>query len=162
MAKISQADYGKAVLRKVPAGSVVKYDSRQLMWFYDINYSRMLTLLREFPENAESAIARVNTDSGAPELHARRIDSDRYTDTWSITYLFDEAGGQVADPDIQVRLYHDSQQAVTHSCGRHTHLNMLNQINTEQGSSFQRRWNMNVLLYKWLEYLLAQNYSWAS
>lgn len=159
MAKIVQADYGRAVLRKVPAGEVVKYDSRQLMWFYDINYGRMLELLAGVDEQTDSAIGRSSGD--APLLHLSRIDSDRYTTTWRLTYIFDEAGEQVADPDIQVRLYHDSRQAVTHSCGKHTHLNMLRTIDTEQGSSFQRRWNMNVLLYKWLEYLLGENYSWS-
>jgi uncharacterized protein YqiB (DUF1249 family) len=159
VAKIAQADYGRAVLRKVPAGTVVKYDSRQLMWFYDINYGRMLELIAGINEQAESAVGR--SDSDTPPVHLTRIDSDRYTSTWRITYLFDEAGEPVADPDIQVRLYHDSRQAVTHSCGRHTHLNMLRVIDTEQGSSFQRRWNMNVLLYKWLEYLLSKNYRWS-
>lgn len=158
MAKIAQAEYGRAVLRKVPAGEVVKYDSRQLMWFYDINYGRMLELLKGFPDGAQTAQAKADAD--IPLLTVARVDSDRYTSTWSITYWFDEAGERVADPGIQVRLYHDSQQAVTHSCGRHTHLNMLRVIDTEQGSSFQRRWNMNVLLYKWLEYLLGQHYQW--
>lgn len=159
MAKIVQADYGRARLRKVPAGEVVKYDSRQLMWFYDINYGRMLELLKNFPDGRKEATAVAANE--LPHLTVTQIDSDRYTSTWSVTYLFEEAGKQLADPDIQVRLYHDSRQAVTHSCGRHTHLNMLREIDTELGSSFQRRWNMNVLLYKWLEYLLGQNYRWS-
>lgn len=158
MAKIVQADYGRSVLRKVPASQVVKYDSRQLMWFYDINYGRMLELLKDLPEGANTAVAKGQGD--APPLYVKRIDSDRYTSTWLLTHQFDEAGKPVADPDIQVRLYHDSRQAVTHSCGKHTHLNMLRVIDTEHGSSFERRWSMNVLLYKWLEYLSAKSYRW--
>lgn len=89
------------------------------------------------------------------DLHMEILESTRYTMTLKLTYLFE---GQpdadlIADPDFTLRIYHDARQAEAVSCiNEHRHA-LLQRLRVES-LELDRRWRRNVILNKWLSYLL--------
>ncbi len=83
------------------------------------------------------------------------LESTRYTMTLKLTYLFEGQGDAdvIADPDFTLRIYHDARQAEAVSCiNEHRHA-LLQQLRVES-LELDRRWRRNVILNKWLVYLL--------
>lgn len=103
------------------------------------------------------------TSVGADQMpvHLQRLDHQRYTDTWHMTYWFEDGDLAVPDPDIQVRVYHDAKLAETFACGRNEHCPFLKDYRIDAAAMFERRWQMSLLLNKWLEYLLARQHRFA-
>jgi hypothetical protein len=78
-----------------------------------------------------------------------------------LTYLFPEEGGLVADPDLAVRLYLDARVAeVAGWADFHRH-DRLSRLAREYGRELDRRWARNMVLSKWLDYLLDNGHSYA-
>lgn len=121
-----------------------------LMSLYDTNHRRLLRLLGgTLPTPGQHMISRVPDDLA---LHLEGIERSRYTTTCRLTYWFDGADGEVADPDLLVRVYHDAHLAEAMQCGhRHRH-RLLRRFHTDRGGELQRRWMRNLMLNKWLEY----------
>jgi len=85
-------------------------------------------------------------------LHLSLVERSRYTTTVRMTYYFDDEEGQVADPDLLVRIYHDALLVEAMACTpRHRH-EALRDFDTRPGAELSRRWVRNVMLNKWLEY----------
>ncbi len=67
-----------------------------------------------------------------------------------------------ADPDIVVRIYHDARLVEAVSSGeahRHTKLRELAESSSDE---LDRRWRLNMLLNKWLDYLFDVGHSLGS
>lgn len=136
------------LIRKRAIADVQRFDHRSLMWIYEQNYGRVLKLINHL--GLESG--RHCPPQGELDLRWERISADKYTETWRFTYEF-ESGDE---PDVWVRIYHDSTQAEAWKVGQHSHVDFLEVFETEVGSLFEKRWARNMLLHKWLEYLLNQ------
>ena len=135
---------------------------------YDLNYALLLELMpalanrERYSEWLAGNVTHLSlpTTAGADEpLHARVVECSPYTTTIKLSYhFFDESAAEgerwVPDPDLEVRVYHDAQQAETLHCGRNTHCDILRQFRGAASSGMERRWQVNQLLHKWLEYLL--------
>ena len=91
-------------------------------------------------------------------FHLEILERSRYTITLSLSYFFYEDAVRIADPDMKIRVYLDGQVAEAMSyCGDHRHaeLRRLCRLHRRELSS---RWRRNMVLNKWLEYLMDQGH----
>ena len=96
--------------------------------------------------------------AGDCDLHLEILQRERYTLTMSMTYYFSNETEIVADPDMLVRVYFDGQLAEAMSLGKdHRHV-QFRRLFRAHGNELGRRWTRNLILNKWLEYLLDQGH----
>lgn len=126
-----------------------------LMSLYESNYLRLLRLVPEFERLDGCYRSRV---AGDCDLYLEVIERCRYTVTAALTYRFDTDEGPLANPDVRVRAYLDGQQAEAMSIGgnhRHAALRRLVRAHKEE---LDARWQRNIILNKWLDYLSEQGH----
>ena len=126
-----------------------------LMAVYESNYLRLLQLLPELERLDGCFRSRV---AGDCELYVDILERCRYTVTLSLSYYFDSGDEQIADPDMLVRAYLDGRLADVMSmsgCHRHSELRRLAR---EHRAELDARWRRNVVLNKWLDYLMHQGH----
>ncbi len=126
-----------------------------LMSLYESNYLRLQQLVPELERLDGYYRSRV---AGACDLHVEIIERSRYTVTLSLSYFFYESERRIAEPDMKVRAYLDGQLAEAMSlCGdlRPADLDRPSGVHREE---LERRWRRNVVLNKWLEYLMDQGH----
>ena len=126
-----------------------------LMALYESNYLRLLNLIPELERLDGCFRSRV---AGDCDLHVEILERCRYTVTLSLTYYFENGDGRVADPDMTVRAYLDGRLAEAMSlCGQHRHAE-LRRLAKQHAKELDRRWQRNIVLNKWLEYLSDQGH----
>lgn len=126
-----------------------------LMSLYESNYLRLLRLIPELDRLDGCYRSRV---AGDCDLCVEIIERCRYTVTLSLTYFFEDENGRIADPDVTVRAYLDGQLAESMNLsGEHRHTE-LRRLAREHRLELNERWQRNVLLNKWLEYLTDQGH----
>jgi len=126
-----------------------------LMALYESNYLRLLQLIPELERLDGCFRSRV---AGDCELHVEILERCRYTVTLSLTYQFDTAEGVVADPDMRIRAYLDGQLAEVMSlAGDHRCAELL-RLADLQRHEINGRWRKNIVLNKWLEFLIDQGH----
>lgn len=126
-----------------------------LMALYESNYLRLLRLLPELDRLDGCFRSRV---AGDCDLHVEILEHSRYTVTLSLTYHFETDDGLLMDPDMTVRAYLDGQQAEVLGIGRHQRHPTLRRLVREHRAELDRRWRVNVVLNKWLDYLSEQGH----
>ncbi|HVY64515.1 MAG TPA: DUF1249 domain-containing protein [Gammaproteobacteria bacterium] len=122
-----------------------------LMTLYESNYIKLHNLTTGFDWPDDVVVSSTPEDS---DLHAKILRRETYTSTLKLTYLFPEADGAiVADPDLILRVYHDARLVeVVSGQERHCH-HKLREITGGSGKELGRRWRVNMMLNKWLDYL---------
>ena len=127
-----------------------------LMSLYESNYLRLLRLIPELERLDGCYRSRV---AGDCDLYVEIVERCRYTVTLALTYRFESDDGILADPDVRVRAYLDGQLAEAMSIGdedhRHAELRRLMRAHKEE---LDVRWQRNVILNKWLDYLTEQGH----
>ena len=126
-----------------------------LMSLYESNYLRLLNVIPEL-DRIDGCFRSVV--AGDCCLHVEILERCRYTITLSLTYQFESDDGLIADPDMQVRAYLDGQLAEVLSFRgdvRHEELRRLVRMHRQD---LDVRWQRNVVLNKWLEYLIDQGH----
>lgn len=142
---------------------------RKLLWSRPTNLARLMALY----ENSYEQILRLAPEPDFPyaeamsrspldrELHLRVLERSRYTVTLNLSYRFEEAGVVLHEPDVDVRIYRDAELAEALRVGPHAHCAVLRDLDRELGPMLQGRWGRNLLLNKWLAWLLAQGHGFA-
>jgi len=126
-----------------------------LMAMYESNYLRLMRLIPELERLDGCFRSRV---AGDCELFVDVLERCRYTVTLSLTYFFEGENGRVADPDMTVRAYLDGRLAEAMSLsGNHRH-SELRRLAKAHRAELNARWQRNVVLNKWLEYLSDQGH----
>jgi uncharacterized protein YqiB (DUF1249 family) len=126
-----------------------------LMSLYESNYLRLQRLIPELNRLDGYYRSRV---AGDCDLHVEILERSRYTITLSLSYFFYENGTRVADPDMKIRVYLDGQLAETMGfCGEHRHTE-LRRLCRMHRAELDMRWRRNIVLNKWLEYLMDQGH----
>lgn len=126
-----------------------------LMSLYESNYLRLLNLIPELERIDGCFRSRV---VGECDLHVEILERSRYTVTLSLTYLFEGDDGLIADPDMQVRAYLDGRLAEVLSLGGTLDHAELRRLLRAHRQELDLRWTRNVILNKWLEYLIDQGH----
>jgi uncharacterized protein YqiB (DUF1249 family) len=126
-----------------------------LMSLYESNYLRLQQLIPEL--NRLDGYYRSQV-AGDCDLHVEIIEQRRYTVTLSLSYFFYESDQRIADPDMQVRAYLDGQLAEAMNLhGHHRHA-VLRRLSRLHGDELDAKWRRNIVLNKWLEYLMDQGH----
>jgi uncharacterized protein YqiB (DUF1249 family) len=126
-----------------------------LMSVYESNYLRLLNLIPELERLDGCYRSRV---AGECDLHLDILERERYTVTLSMTYYFANESGSVADPDMLVRVYLDGQLAEAMSLGKNYRHVQFRRRYRACRAELGERWTRNVILNKWLEYLMDQGH----
>lgn len=125
------------------------------MSMYESNYLRLLNLIPELERIDGCYRSRV---AGECDLHLEILQRERYTLTMSMTYYFSNETEIVVDPDMLVRVYFDGQLAEAMSLGKDHRQVQFRRLFRAHGNELGRRWTRNLILNKWLEYLLDQGH----
>jgi uncharacterized protein YqiB (DUF1249 family) len=129
-----------------------------LMTLYESNYIRLRGLVGDVRALAGGAVSSVRGDL---DLHVAALEHSPYTTILRLTYLFDEAGATVADPDLEVRVYHDARLAEASRCARWVRHPGLAGLRSGLPEALGERWLRNMLLNKWLDYCTERGHSFA-
>lgn len=130
-----------------------------LMALYESNFIKLHMLIGATVRKGDY---RVSVSPADYELHLSVESSSRYTRILRLTYLFDEDGDLVADPDLVVRVYLDARMVeVAGWAEQHRHA-MLRELAARYVGELGRRWSNNMMLSKWLDYLLDAGHHFAS
>ncbi len=126
-----------------------------LMALYESNYLRILRVIPEIDRLDGCFQSRV---AGDCDLYVEIIERNRYTVTLSLTYHLPTDDGLLIDPDIMVRVYLDGQQAEVLAIGERQRHTALRRLVLAHRGELDRRWRSNMILNKWLEYLVDQGH----
>jgi uncharacterized protein YqiB (DUF1249 family) len=141
--------------RLVPETIIKPRSFTGLMSVYESNYLRLHNLIPELRQLDGCYRSRV---AGECDFHLDILKRERYTLTMALTYYFESESGRTADPDMLVRVYLDGQLAEAMSLGEdHRHAEF-RRLSRPHGGELGERWARNVILNKWLEYLLDQGH----
>ena len=128
-----------------------------LMSLYESNYLRLRALVgdvkRHFTGRQVSAVA------GDCDLHFEVLEHAPYTSMLRLTYVFEDPQGTVADPDLELRVYHDARLAEVGACGRWVRHASLDHVRAGIPAQLGERWLRNMLLNKWLDYCLERGHA---
>ena len=140
-----------------------------LMTLYESNYIKLSQLISEFdsfPE-AHERLAVSCSDEDC-DLHLAVKRRRPYTTTLKLTYLFapdePEVGEarSVPDPDLWVHIYHDARLVEA----RRPRLRLTSPMFAATTPAWSRelewRWQDNMMLNKWLDYLLLRGHRFAA
>jgi uncharacterized protein YqiB (DUF1249 family) len=121
-----------------------------LMTLYESNYIRLRALVGDVRGLAGRSVSRVHGDL---DLHLEALEHSPYTSFLRLTYFFaDDAGAPVAEPDLEVRVYHDARLAEASRCSRQVRHPGLASLQDGLPAALGERWRRNMLLNKWLDY----------
>lgn len=126
-----------------------------LMTLYESNYIRLRRLVPQWDALAGECISAVEGDC---RLYLRVDERTRYTTTLTLTYLFETPSGELTDPDLQVRVYHDARLAEALSSARWLQHQMLVSIRSQLRNHAGDRWVRNMMLNKWLDYCVERRH----
>lgn len=126
-----------------------------LMALYESNFLRLLHLIPELERLDGCFRSRV---AGDCDLHVDIMERSRYTVTLSLTYFFESDDGVLAEPDILVRAYLDGQLAEAMNVAEGQRHSALRRLVRQAGAELDERWARNVVLNKWLDYLIEQGH----
>jgi uncharacterized protein YqiB (DUF1249 family) len=126
-----------------------------LMSLYESNYIRLGWLIPRLDELQGSFVSHV---AGDCPLHLAVEERSRYTTTLRLTYIFDDPAGPVADPDLQIRVYHDARLAEVQACARWHRHSLLESLRSQLARALGDRWLRNVMLNKWLDYCVERGH----
>lgn len=121
-----------------------------LLAVYEQNYAVLAYLLGTIEPYPNGAVARSSVAS--PALYLSVLQRDRFTTSYHLTHYFGEAGNLQAIPDLQLRVYHDARQceAIPRPVPEARRGNPMIPMSD--------RWEVNVLLNKWLRHCVDQGY----
>jgi hypothetical protein len=126
-----------------------------LMLLYESNFLRLKQLIPELDRLDGHYQSRV---AGDCDLHLEILNRSKYTITLSLSYFFKEEGIRIADPDMKVRAYLDGHLAEAMSLGGDRRHAELRRLTAAHRSELGARWRRNIVLNKWLEYLMDQGH----
>jgi hypothetical protein len=129
-----------------------------LMTLYESNYIK----LRQLGGDLDwSGAARVSSSPRDSDLHADILRREPYTTTLRLTYWFAEGEGLlVPDPALVLRVYHDARLVEAVSSGEvHHHAKLRELARSSSSAELDRRWRINMMLNKWLDYLFDVGHS---
>lgn len=131
-----------------------------LMALYESNYLRLMHLLGSANIEAEIALSSHSADD--EDLFLSVDSLSRYTQVLRLTYQFDEPGGLVADPDLCIRVYLDARMTEVVSWAEHHRHQVLRDLHRRASRQVSQCWRRNMVLSKWLDFLLDKGHSFES
>lgn len=122
-----------------------------LISLYEGNFIKLARLLGDPARTPGSFVSCSARDC---DLHLTIEDGSRFTRQLRLTYRFAENGTVIADPDLAVRIYLDARVAEATGWAAFHYHPLLAQLVAGFAGEIDRRWARNMVLGKWLDYLL--------
>ncbi len=124
-----------------------------LMTIYESNYIKLKCLVPTLDSDERISISRTENDCN---LYLDLFSQEPYTATLKLTYWFEELSGEpIPDPDLTIRVYHDARLAAALSGVDRHHHRKLRELLESHSFELDHRWRCNIMLNKWLDYLLS-------
>ncbi len=143
--------------RQLPNALRRRHLMTALMGLYEDNHRLLAALAPDIWRFQGRHVSRMNDGM---DLHLDVIEQAPYTTIFRLTHFFDEPGnGKVADPAMQVRVYHDAGLTEAVSCRHRPQFHFshyaLPQVRLPLG---EWKHELNIFLGKWLSYCLEQGH----
>ncbi len=140
-----------------------------LMTLYESNYIKLSQLISEFDSfpDAHERLA-VSCSEEDCDLHLAVKRRRPYTTTLKLTYLFalDEPdacpGESIPDPDLWVHIYHDARLVEARRPRVRLTSPMFAATTPAWSRELEWRWQDNMMLNKWLDYLVLRGHRFAA
>jgi len=143
----------------VPECAVSPRSFGGLMALYESNFIKLGMLVDDIGHQHD---CRMSTTPGDCDLFLWGESTTRYTQIMRMTYLFDEEDAVVADPDLVIRVYLDARMAEVAGWAEHHRHAMLKGLADQYGRELDRRWSNNMMLSKWLDYLIDAGHEFSA
>jgi len=133
-----------------------------LMALYEGNLIKLNRLIGDIGKSVGDRYLSIGTADC--DLYLTVESSVKYTQVFRMTYLFldeDDADENrlIADPDLCVRVYLDARLAEVAGWAAHHQHDVLKSLQRRFTREIDRRWANNMMLGKWLDYLLDKGHS---
>ena len=127
-----------------------------LMTLYESNYIKLNHL---FPK-----IRQYDTDKSIKspfgnDIHLGISKKTKYTMIISMTYSFEESEIIDYEPNLIIKVYFDSRSAEVISIGKLSKKSKLRDITYQNKNIINELWRRNIILNKWLDYIIDCDYS---
>ena len=126
-----------------------------LIDMYEGNWHNLLALAPELERLDGTTVSRV---AGALDLYLTVVERAPYTTTLMLTYHFDRAADDAAEPNACLRVYHDARMVELMSHCRRRRLSGVRPWRTGYAPDLYRRCEMNRFLHKWLRFCVHQGH----
>jgi len=83
----------------------------------------------------------------------------KYTMIISMTYSFEESEIIEYEPNLTIKIYFDSRSAEVIGIGKLSKKNKLRDITYQNKDIINQLWRRNIILNKWLDYIIDCDYS---
>ncbi|MDP3856560.1 MAG: DUF1249 domain-containing protein [Stagnimonas sp.] len=129
-----------------------------LIDLYERNFQLLERLLPELELPFDHAVSR--SDSDLP-LHLIAVERSPYTVELRLTYEFREPEGLRLAPDFWIKVYRDARVAEAQRCSQRPPWLAQEGGAPEVGAYLHDQWSRNLMLARWLEYLLHHGHGFA-
>ena len=130
------------------------------MVLYEANFIKLIQLAPDLQCGSEQRISKVHNDF---DLHLNLGDKTKYTCSLRLTYYFDdELEGRVAEPDLFAKVYFDARMVEVKGWTAGNRHRALRVLGATPGRPLDVCWSRNIMLGKWLDFLLDQGHSLAA
>jgi uncharacterized protein YqiB (DUF1249 family) len=130
-----------------------------LMLLYESNYSKLLELTGGCGAAGLRWISRVRKEN---DLHLEWLGAEPYTSTLRLTYWLRSGRGPATPaPNLIIRIYRDAAQAEVLADDSGMRPAGTSRPGSVPGRELALRWQRNMMLNKWLDYLLDCGHSFA-
>jgi uncharacterized protein YqiB (DUF1249 family) len=136
-----------------------------LMTLYEANFIKLNRLVSGLREHSADLLSRAASDCN---LHLTIESRTKYTCELRLTYRFDDdaeagrEGRDVADPDLVAKVFFDARMAEVQSWINSPRHELLRALQGRHRRELDLRWSRNIMLSKWLDYLLENGHFFPS
>ncbi len=118
-------------------------------------YERNFRLIEQLVPELDLPFEDVRSHSGTDlPLRLTVVERGRYTAVFRLTYEFAAESGRSLAPDLSVRVYRDARLAEALNCSARPIWRAEDEGDPEALQYLDDQWGRNLLLHKWLQYLL--------
>lgn len=136
-----------------------------LMELYEQNYILIRLLAPELrnmqshltTSSGDRPVVHVSQVEGCLDLEISRVEHNKYTTTFNLTYRFKSDARRPREPDLMIRLYHDAR-----TCEVMSGLLQGLEHGPQRRRDLDQGYRINRFLFKWSRYCLKQGHSFSS
>ena len=127
-----------------------------LMTLYESNYIKLNYL---FPKIRQYDTDRSIKSFFGNDIHLGINKKTKYTMIISMTYSFEESDIIEYEPNLTIKIYFDSRSAEVIGVGKLNKKSRLRDITYQNKNIINQLWRRNIILNKWLDYIIDCDYS---
>lgn len=146
--------------------SIIKLDSiykpgtfSGLMTIYESNYIKFKNIFSSIHSKELKKNILVSHSNQDHDLFLRLDHRDRYTTSINLTYRLHLEEKELLDPNLNLKIYHDAKLIEAKSEHSDYYHDAIVTIANKHFKELDRKWRNNIMLNKWLDYLIDVNHS---